>query len=199
MRTLFEAFDWSETGTATMILFAVIDIVGSIPLIIQIKQKAGEIHPLRATLVSLGIMIMFLLLGEKILGLIGVPVEAFAVAGSFVLFALAIEMVMGVTLFKESDGDSPKTASIVPLAFPIIAGAGTMTSLLALRAEFAMINIGIAILVNMLIVYVTLKLTARIERLLGKGGMAVVKKVFGIILLAIAVKLFSSNAKLLFE
>ena len=197
MKSFFEAFNWSETGTATMILFAVIDIVGSIPLIIQIKQKAGEIHPLRASLVSLALMLLFLFLGESILGLIGVSVEAFAVAGSFILFALAIEMVLGITLFKD-DGSPAKTASIVPLAFPIIAGAGTMTSLLSLRAEFAEINIVIAILVNMILVFVTLMLTKRIEKLLGEGGIAVLRKVFGIILLAIAVKLFSSNAKLLF-
>lgn len=192
----FAGINLQEIATASMILFAVIDIVGSIPLIIQIKQKAGEIHPTRASLVALGIMILFLYLGESILGLIGISVESFAVAGSFILFAMAVEMVMGITLFKE-DGP-PKTASIVPLAFPIIAGAGTMTSLLSLRAEFASINILIAVLINMIIVWITLMLTRRIENLLGDGGIAVLRKVFGIILLAIAVKLFSTNAKILF-
>lgn len=193
----FAEYNFQAVITATMILFAVIDIIGSIPLIIQIKQKAGEIHPLKATLVALGIMIMFLFLGEKILTLIGISVESFAVAGSFILFAMAVEMIFGVTLFKE-DGP-PKTASIVPLAFPIIAGAGTMTSLLSLRAEFATINILIAIGVNMVIVWLTLILTSRIEKFLGTGGIAIIRKVFGIILLAIAVKLFSSNAKILFS
>jgi multiple antibiotic resistance protein len=193
----FAEFNFQAVATVTMILFAVIDIVGSIPLIIQIKQKAGEIHPLKATIVALCIMVLFLFLGKEILGLIGITVESFAVAGSFILFAMAIEMILGVTLFKE-DGP-PKTASIVPLAFPIIAGAGTMTSLLSLRAEFATINILIGILINMIIVWVTLQLTARIEKMLGQGGIAIIRKVFGIILLAIAVKLFSSNAKILFS
>jgi len=197
MSEFFTSFDWMEMGTATMVLFAVIDIVGSIPLIIQIKKKAGEIHPLNATLVATGIMIVFLFGGKKILSLIGVSTSAFAVAGSFILFAMALEMVMGITLFKD-EGESPKAASIVPLAFPIIAGAGSMTSILSLRAEYADINIVIAILINMIIVWVTLKLTARIERMLGAGGMAILRKVFGIILLAIAVKLFSEHAKELF-
>jgi multiple antibiotic resistance protein len=192
---LFAEFNVQAVVTVTMILFAVIDIIGSIPLIIQIKQKAGEIHPLKATFVALGIMVLFLFLGEQILSLIGISVESFAVAGAFILFAMAVEMILGVTLFKE-DGP-PKTASIVPLAFPIIAGAGTMTSLLSLRAEFATINILIGIAINMILVWVTLALTARIEKLLGAGGIAVIRKVFGIILLAIAVKLFSSNAKIL--
>lgn len=194
----FKGFNLMEFGTASMVLFAVIDIIGSIPLIIEIKRKAGEIHSLRATLVSLGIMILFLFLGEKILGLIGISVESFAVAGSFVLLALAFEMVLGITIFKDDGAGGGKTASIVPLAFPIIAGAGTMTSLLSLRAEYAMVNILLAVAVNMLVVYITLLLTGRIEKLLGQGGMAVLRKVFGIILLAIAVKLFSANAKLLF-
>jgi multiple antibiotic resistance protein len=191
----FAEFNVQAVVTVTMILFAVIDIIGSIPLIIQIKQKAGEIHPLKATFVALGIMVLFLFLGEQILSLIGISVESFAVAGAFILFAMAVEMILGVTLFKEEG--PPKTASIVPLAFPIIAGAGTMTSLLSLRAEFATINILIGIAINMILVWVTLALTARIEKLLGAGGIAVIRKVFGIILLAIAVKLFSSNAKIL--
>ena len=195
--SFLEALNLTEIATASMILFAVIDIVGSIPLIIEIKRKAGEIHPFKATIVALGIMVMFLFIGKEILELIGISVEAFAVAGAFIIFALALEMVLGITLFKD-DGSTPKTASIVPLAFPIIAGAGTMTSLLSLRAEFHELNILVAILLNMLVVFITLKLTSPIERLLGDGGIAVVRKVFGIILLAIAVKLFSTNAKLLF-
>lgn len=198
MVEFFSMFDFGQTLTATMVLFAVIDIVGSIPVIIQIKQKAGEIHPLRATLVSLGLLLAFLFGGESVLGVLGVSVEAFAVAGSFILFAMALEMVLGITLFKEEDSPA-RVASIVPLAFPIIAGAGTMTSLLSLRAEYASINIVVGIFVNMAVVWATLALTSRIEKLLGAGGVVVLRKAFGIILLAIAVKLFSANAKVLFQ
>lgn len=193
----FEGFDWIEVFKATTVLFAVVDIIGSIPIIIKIKEKAGEIHAMRTSAVSLGLMVGFLILGEEILHLFGVQVEAFAVAGSLILFALSIEMIMGINLFR--DEVTGKTASIVPLAFPIIAGAGTMTSIISLRAEYEMINITVAIFINVLIVYTVLKLTKVIERVLGEGGIAILKKVFGIILLAIAVKLFTANAKLLFE
>jgi multiple antibiotic resistance protein len=190
-------FDLTQIATATMVLFAVIDILGSVPLIIEIRKKAGEIFPMKATLVSLAIMVAFLFLGESILKIIGINVNAFAVAGSFVLFLMGIEMILGVKLFREEEGNA-KAASIVPLAFPIIAGAGTMTTILSLRAEFEAINIIIAILINSLVVYVGLRLTTPIERLLGPGGLIVLRKVFGIICLALAVKLFSSNIKELF-
>lgn len=180
-----------------MVLFAVIDIVGSIPLIIKLKEQSGEIHALRASIVSLVIMISFLILGESILNLFGVDVKSFAVAGALILFAMSLEMILGVRLFR--DDVSGKTASIVPLAFPIIAGAGTMTSIISLRAEYTELNISIAIVINIFLVFVVLKLTRVIERLLGKGGIAILKKVFGIILLAIAIKLFSTNAKGLFN
>lgn len=197
MGAFFGAFSWVEIFKATMVLFAVIDIVGSIPIIIKLKEQSGEeIGALRASVVSLCIMIGFLILGESVLNLFGVDIKSFAVAGSVILFAMSLEMILGVRLFR--DQVSGKTASIVPLAFPIIAGAGTMTSLISLRAEFQEINILLAILINILIVYVVLKLTKVIERALGEGGIAILKKVFGIILLAIAVKLFSSNAKELF-
>ncbi|MBI3238072.1 MAG: MarC family protein, partial [Flavobacteriia bacterium] len=173
------------------VLFAVIDIVGSVPLIIKLKEQAGDLHPMRTSLVSLGIMIGFLILGESILKLFGVDVKSFAVAGSLILFAMSLEMILGVRLFRDSV--SGKTASVVPLAFPIIAGAGTMTTLVSLRAEFQNINIVLAILINVLIVYIVLRLTKRLEILLGPGGIAILKKVFGIILLAIAVKLFTTN------
>lgn len=192
----FSALNWVDIFKATMVLFAVVDIVGSIPLIIKVKEQAGEIHPLRVSIVSLVIMISFLILGENILNLFGVDVKSFAVAGSLILFAMSLEMILGVRLFR--DEVSGKTASIVPLAFPIIAGAGSMTSIISLRAEYAEINIMIAILFNIIIVFIVLKLTRVIERLLGEGGIAILKKVFGIILLAIAIKLFSSNAKDLF-
>lgn len=197
MTDFFTDFHWSEILKASMVLFAVIDILGSIPIILKLKQSSGDIHEMRASIVSLAIMIGFLILGEKILALFGVDIGSFAVAGSIILFAMALEMILGVQLFR--DNPSGKVASIVPLAFPIIAGAGTMTSIITLRAEFAMINIIIAILVNIIIVYLVLRSTKAIEKLLGEGGIAILKKVFGIILLAIAVKLFTSNIPGLFN
>lgn len=197
MISFFEAFNWTQIFKATMVLFAVIDIIGSIPIIIKLKEQSGEdIHPMRATLVSYGIMIGFLILGESILGLFHVDVKAFAVAGSFILFAMSLEMILGITLFR--DEVSGKTASVVPLAFPIIAGAGSMTSIISLRAEYDEINIFIAITLNIILVYVVLRLTRKIKQLLGPGGIAILKKVFGIILLAIAVKLFTTNLQALF-
>jgi multiple antibiotic resistance protein len=196
MGDFFAAINWSDIFKASMVLFAVVDIVGSIPIIIKLKENSGEIHAMRASGVAFGIMILFLILGESILHLFGVEVEAFAVAGSLILFAMALEMILGIKLFRGEV--SGKTASIVPLAFPIIAGAGTMTSIVSLRAEYHEINIAIAIFFNIVIVFAVLKLTRRIERVLGEGGIAILEKVFGIILLAIAVKLFSSNAKELF-
>lgn len=193
---MLDGFSLSEMGKATMVLFAVIDIIGSIPLIIKIKSGAGEIYAWRTSIVAMGIMLAFLFLGETLLGWLGVDIKSFAVAGSLILFAMSLEMILGITLFKEEG--TPKTASIVPLAFPIIAGAGSMTSLVALRAEFEAINIVIAILINITIVYIVLKLTRQFEKILGPGGLAIIKKVFGIILLAIAVKLFTSNIKELF-
>lgn len=201
MTEFFSSFDLSEMATATMILFAVIDIIGAIPIIIGIKQKAGRIYPVRATVVSMVIMIVFLFVGEKILNVVGIDVYSFAVAGSFVLFFMALEMVLGIKLFGDppDDGDhGPKVHSIVPLAFPIIAGAGSMTSILSLRAEFEALNILAAIIINMVLVLVVLLLTSKIERLLGAVGINVLRKAFGIILLAIAVKLFSSNVQHLF-
>ena len=193
---MFNDFSTAEILKASLVLFAVIDIIGSIPVIIKIKSSAGVIFPLRASLVALCIMVTFLFLGETLLGLLGVDIKSFAVAGSLILFAMSFEMIFGVQLFKEEG--TPKTASIVPLAFPIIAGAGTMTSLISLRAEFQAINIVFAILINVVLVYVVLVLTKPIEKFLGPGGLAITKKVFGIILLAIAVKLFTKNVGGLF-
>ena len=183
-------FNYNDALSAFLILFAVIDILGSIPIIVTLRKKVGQVQSEKATLVAGAIMIVFLFLGERILHLLGVDVQSFAIAGSFVLFFLALEMILGITLYKE---ESPNTASIVPIAFPIIAGAGTMTSLVSLRAEFATINIIIAIVLNMIVVYAVLKNTERIERILGSGGLSILRKVFGVILLAIAVKLFFAN------
>lgn len=190
-------FDYTQTAKAFMILFAVIDIVGSIPIIIKLKEKSGDIHSFRASFVALIIMLVFLVAGEALLDVLGVNIKAFAVAGSLILFALAFEMIFGIEVFKD-DVHASKTVSIVPVAFPLIAGAGTMTTLISLRVEYETINIAIAVLLNIIVVFVVLKLTRRIEHLLGKGGIAILKKVFGIILLAIAVKLFADNAKELF-
>jgi len=179
-----------------MILFAVIDIMGSIPLIISLRNKVGHIQSEKASIVAAGIMIVFLFLGESILKYLGVDINSFAVAGAFVLFILALEMVLGVNLIKDEE---PKSASIVPLAFPLIAGAGTMTTIVSIRAEFEAENIVVAIIINCILVFAVLKSAAWLEKLLGEGGLNVLRKVFGVILLAISVKLFSENAVLLFK
>ncbi len=191
-------FNWTELLKSAMVMFAVIDILGSIPFLLDIKKKAGDIHAEKASLVAFGIMLAFLFLGEGVINFLGIDVNSFAVAGSIVMFFMALEMILGITLFKQSP-QSMKTATIVPVAFPLIAGAGSMTSIISLRAEFAAVNIALAIFINMALVYFVLRMTGRIERLLGEGGIAVLQKVFGIILLAIAVKLFSANAAMLFQ
>lgn len=187
--------NWKDIFTISMILFAVIDIVGSIPIIVNLRNKMGHIQSEKATIVAAIIMIAFLFVGEEILKLIGIDANSFAVAGSFVLFFLALEMILGIQLYKE---DNPSTASIVPIAFPLIAGAGTMTTILSLRAVYDKINIIIAILINVILVYGVLKSSGKIERLLGNNGLGVIRKIFGVILLAIAVKLFAANVKGLF-
>nr|MDQ3100283.1 MarC family protein [Bacteroidota bacterium] len=202
-------FDLAQIGKAFLVLFAVIDIVGGIPIILQVRQKAGKIYPARATLVSFGIMVTFLFVGEEILGFVGVDVNSFAVAGSLVLFFIALEMILGIKLFREDGSatnpetpglpsDDPKVYSIVPLAFPVIAGAGTITTVLSLRAEIERVNILAAIVLNMVIVVAVLMLTTPIERMLGRVGLIVLRKAFGIILLAISVKLFAGNITYLF-
>ncbi|MGL4596965.1 MAG: MarC family protein [Bacteroidia bacterium] len=183
--------DLKQLATATMVLFAVIDVVGSIPVIIGLRQKVGELNARRASLVSAVIMLVFLFVGEPLLGLIGVGVSDFAIAGSFVLFFLALEMILGIRLYKD---EVPATASVMPLAFPLIAGTGTLTTLLSLRAEYNVITIVLAVLINVIVVYVVLRNIGRLEKLLGVGGVAVMRRVFGIILLAIAVKLFRTHA-----
>ncbi len=198
--------DISEIVSAFLVLFAVIDIVGSIPIILQIRQSAGGVLPLRATLVALGIMVTFLFVGESLLNVFGVDIPSFAVAGSFILFFLSLEMVLGVKIFKDDSGvpggqgaAGAKVQSIVPIAFPIIAGAGSITTILSLRAEFAWENILVAIILNVLVVYLVIRSSERIERLLGSVGIVILKKAFGVILLAIAVRLFSSNISALFN
>jgi len=188
-------FDVKEIVTCTMVLFAVIDIIGSTPIIIGLRQKVGHIQSEKASLVAGIIMIGFLFLGKQILSLIGIDVNSFAVAGSFIIFFLALEMILGIQLYKDG---TPESASIVPIAFPLIAGAGTLTSLLSLRAEYDVANIIIAIIVNIIIVYVVLKSSKRIERVLGQSGINIIRKIFGVVLMAIAVKLFAGNVQQLF-
>ena len=187
--------DIKEIITVGMVLFAVIDIIGSIPIIIGLRAKFGHIESEKASIVSGVIMVTFLFVGEELLKLIGIDVNSFAVAGSFVLFFLALEMILGIRIYRDEEASS---ASIVPLAFPLIAGAGTMTTLLSLRSQFHTANIIIAIILNVIIVYAVLKSSAKIERILGKNGLGVIRKTFGVVLLAIAVKLFAANVKGLF-
>ena len=187
--------DFREIATVGMVLFAVIDIVGTIPVIVDLRKRHGHIESEKAALVAGLIMITFLFVGEEILKLIGVDVNSFAVAGAFVLFFIALEMILGIRIYKDEESS---TASIVPIAFPLIAGTGTMTTLLSLRAEYDAINIIIAIVLNIILVYAVLKMSAKIEQMLGKNGLAIIRKAFGVILLAIAVKLFASNVKALF-
>jgi len=180
-------FNIIEILKVTMVLFAVIDVIGSIPIILNLKQKVGEINPSKASIVSMGIMLGFLFLGNTILDIIGISVGDFAIAGSILLFIIAFEMILGVQISKDT---MPATASVVPLAFPLLAGTGTLTTLLSLRAEYHITSIIIAIILNIIIVFIVLKNLNIIERFLGIGGIAILKKVFGIILLALAIKLF---------
>ena len=188
--------DFKEIFTAGMILFAVIDIIGNIPIIVNLRQKVGHIQSEKASIASLVLMVVFLFIGKTILNLIGIDVNSFAVAGSLIIFFIAIEMILGIQLYKD---DAPQTAAIVPLAFPLIAGAGTLTTILSLRSEFYLINIIIAIVLNIVVVYGVLKSSKKIEKLLGTQGIVVVRKLFGVILLAIAVKLFATNIHNLFK
>lgn len=186
----FDLLDLKEIATITTILFAVIDVVGAIPVILDLKTRVGQINSLRVTLVSGAIMIVFLFLGQGLLNLIGIDTASFAIAGSLIIFFLALEMILGIRLYKDS---TSKTAAYVPLAFPLIAGAGTLTTLLSLVAEYHnYTNIIIAILLNLVIIYFVLRHLNSLEKLLGEGGINILRKVFGVILLALAVKLFKT-------
>ncbi|MCO6495831.1 MAG: MarC family protein [Bacteroidetes bacterium] len=188
-------FDYKEILTVTFTLFAVIDVVGSVPVIINLREKLGHIQSEVATLVSGLLMFAFLFFGEQFLALLSVDIHSFALAGSIVIFIIGLEMVLGIELFK-NDADA-KTGSIVPIAFPLIAGSGTLTTVMSLKADFQSNSILIGILINLLVIYIVLKSTAKIEKALGKGGLMVVRKFFGIILLAIAMKIFKNNFSLL--
>jgi len=186
------SFDFKELLTVTFTLFAVIDVVGSVPILISLKQKVGGINELKATLISGALMILFLYLGEAFLGILGLDIGAFAVGGSIVIFIIGLEMVLGVEFFK-SDKDAA-SSTVVPIAFPLIAGSGTLTTIMSLKANYGETNIVIAILINLIIVFIVLKSLNAIARLLGPAGLIAVRKFFGVILLAIAVKIFATNA-----
>ena len=191
-------FNIKEIFTAFMVLFAVIDIVGNIPIIIDLRKKVGHIQSEKASLIAGVIMIVFLFLGQSLLELIGIDVYSFAVAGSFILFFIALEMILGITLYKDDEDTESITATVFPLAFPLIAGPGSLTTLLSLRAEFFIENIIIAVLCNVVVIYVVLKTSPKIERMIGANGIKIIRKIFGVILLAIAVKLFAANIQALF-
>ena len=184
-----------DITTITMTLFAVIDIIGSVPIILELKRKSGEIQAGKAAIVAGVIMILFVFFGEGMLKFIGINVSSFAVAGALIILFFAMEMILGVQLFKENE---PETASIVPLAFPLIAGAGSLTTILSLRAQYSIENVIIGIVLNLLLVYIVLKKSSRIEYYLGKNGISIIRRIFGIILLAIAIQLFTSNLKTMF-
>jgi multiple antibiotic resistance protein len=184
-------FSGQEILTITLTLFAMIDILGAIPVILSIRQKVAHIDSGMATLAAGGLMVLFLLVGEKLLDLFGIDVSSFAVAGSIVIFIIALEMILGIDLFRTDPNE--KAGSIIPIAFPIIAGSGTLTTIISLKAVYQIQNIAVGILLNLLLVYIVLKSTKHIERVLGKSGLILLRKFFGIVLLAIAVKLFKAN------
>lgn len=186
-------FNFKQILSVTMILFAIIDILGSTPVVISLRNKVGHIQSEKASIVALLIMILFLFVGDEILKIIGLDISSFAIAGSVVIFIIAMEMILGINFFKE---EVPESASIVPLAFPLIAGSGTLTTLLSLKSEYETQNIIVGIILNIAFVYLVLKNTIYIEKLLGKTGLNIMRKAFGIILLAIAIKLFRNNTGL---
>lgn len=188
---IFSTFNFQELISAFIVLFAVIDIIGSIPIILDLKAKGRNVNAIKATLISFGLLIGFFYAGDMLLKLFQVDIASFAVAGSFVLFLLALEMILDVEIFKNQG--PIKEATLVPLVFPLLAGAGSFTTLLSLRAEYASLNIVIALILNMVWVYTVLKLTDKVEHFLGKGGIYLIRKFFGIILLAIAARLFTAN------
>lgn len=185
--------NFKEIFSVSLILFSVIDIIGSVPFIILIKKREGRIHAEKATIISAVLMIAFFYLGQSILQLFGLDVASFAVAGAIVIFIVAMEMILGITLIKD-DPNAKGSGSIVPLAFPLIAGAGTLTTILSLRAVYSDTNVLIGILLNLIFVYVVLRASPWLERVVGQSGFAVLRRVFGVILLAIAVKIFKTHA-----
>ena len=194
---MFTNFNFQQILSAFIVLFAVIDIIGAIPIIIDLKDKGKDVNALKATLISFLLLLGFFYAGDILLRLFHVDIESFAVAGAFVIFLLSVEMILDIEIFKNQG--PIKEATLVPLVFPLLAGAGSFTTLLSLRAEYASVNIIVALILNMLWVYFVVRMTRKVERVLGKGGIYLIRKFFGIILLAISVKLFMSNITLLME
>lgn len=193
---MIAAFNLQQMASAFIVLFAVIDIIGSVPIILSLKERERKVSPLKAAVLSFLLLLGFFYAGDMLLRLFHVDIESFAVAGSIVIFLMALEMLLDVEIFKNQ---SPmKDATLVPLVFPLLAGAGSFTTLLSLRAEFASVNILIALVLNMVCVYIVLRMTGMVERVLGNGGIYIIRKFFGVILIAIAVRLFTSNIKMLF-
>lgn len=190
-------FSLQELVSAFIVLFAVIDIIGAVPIILDLKQKGRSVNVIEATLISAGLLLAFFFAGDMILKLFQVDIASFAVAGAFVIFLMSLEMILDIEIFKNIG--PIKEATLVPLVFPLLAGAGSFTTLLSLRAEYATVNILLALLLNMVWVFIVLKMTDRIERMLGKGGIYIIRKFFGIILLAISARLFTANLTLLIE
>lgn len=188
---MFSTFDWQQLMSAFIVLFAVIDIIGSIPIIIALKEQGKPVDALKATLISAALLVGFFYAGDMLLKLFHVDIQSFAVAGSIVIFLLSLEMILDIEIFKNQG--PIKEATLVPLVFPLVAGAGAFTTLLSLRAEYASLNILIALALNMAWVYIVIRMTGRIERMLGKGGIYLLRKFFGVILLAISVRLFTAN------
>mgnify|MGYP001536776877 FL=1 len=194
---MFTNFNFQQILSAFIVLFAVIDIIGAIPIIIDLKDKGKDVNALKATLISFLLLLGFFYAGDILLRLFHVDIESFAVAGAFVIFLLSLEMIRDIEIFKNQG--PIKEATLVPLVFPLLAGAGSFTTLLSLRAEYASMNIIVALVLNMLWVYFVVRMTRKVEKVLGKGGIYLIRKFFGIILLAISVKLFMSNITLLME
>ena len=194
---MFTNFNFQQILSAFIVLFAVIDIIGAIPIIIDLKDKGKDVNALKATLISFLLLLGFFYAGDILLRLFHVDIESFAVAGAFVIFLLSLEMILDIEIFKNQG--PIKEATLVPLVFPLLAGAGSFTTLLSLRAEYTSVNIIVALVLNMLWVYFVVRMTRKVEKVLGKGGIYLIRKFFGIILLAISVKLFMSNITLLME
>ena len=187
--------NYKDILTTFMVLFAVIDIIGNIPIIIDLRKKAGHIQSEKASLIAGFILIIFLFIGEQLLSIIGLDVHSFAIAGSLVIFFIALEMILGIKIYKGEK--SPLNATVFPLAFPLIAGPGSLTTLLSLKAAFSNANIIVAIVINIVVIYIVLKASSKIEKVIGENGIGIIRKIFGVILLAISIKLFTSNIKFL--
>lgn len=192
---MFSEFNLQELSSAFIVLFAIIDIVGSVPIIINLKQRERPLSEFKATILSFSLMLVFFFAGDLLLKLFHVDINSFALAGGIIIFAIALEMILDIEIFKNTG--PIKEATLVPLVFPLLAGPGAFTTLLSLKAEFASINIIIGLILNMIWVYFVLKMTDKVQKVLGEGGIFIVRKFFGVILLAISVKLITSNISIL--